>query len=76
LNDLFRLPDYERADMTLYLEVYDRWGEKIYSGVGPEAAWDGTIGGKAAPAEAYVWRLAVKCGDAEALKYGDVTLLR
>ena len=44
---------------TYSLEVYDRWGQRIFSSSDPELGWDGTIDGVKAPSGVYVWRIEV-----------------
>jgi gliding motility-associated-like protein len=37
------------------LEIYNRWGEQIYSSKGPVFAWDGTYNGAKVPQETYAY---------------------
>jgi len=75
-NDLFRVVPHEGADVILSLRVYDRWGQKLYEGSGPNAQWDGRIGDKLAPSDVYVWVLDYECGGERHRESKDVTLLR
>jgi gliding motility-associated-like protein len=75
-NDKFVVVPYEGFEVVRSLTIYSRWGEKIYVGGGAAAAWDGTIRGKPAPADVYVWLLEVACDSASAVRKGEVTLLR
>lgn len=75
-NDVFRPVPREGAEMLKSVEVYDRWGIKIYAGTGPNAAWDGTIKGKPAPSDVYVWIITAECSGFTMKKHGQITLLR
>ncbi|MDX2133860.1 MAG: gliding motility-associated C-terminal domain-containing protein [Saprospiraceae bacterium] len=76
LNDVFRPVPSEGSEVISSLTIYSRWGEKVYEGSGPNAAWDGTVNGKPAPADVYVYILIVGCPDGTERFTGDVTLLR
>lgn len=75
-NDVFKVAPYEGFEQVLSLQIYNRWGQRIYLGSGPKAAWDGTADGKPAPADVYVWILEADCGGVAGRLVGDVTLLR
>lgn len=65
--------------------IYTRWGEEVfaaehvYAGY-PEyrsaTGWDGTIHGRPARPDVYMWWLQYRCGRQIVFKKGDVTLLR
>ncbi|MFN0033503.1 MAG: gliding motility-associated C-terminal domain-containing protein [Saprospiraceae bacterium] len=74
-NDVFRVVAHEGAELVTGLEIYDRWGEKVYENQG-DAFWDGMIGGKPAPSDVYVYIVKVTCGELVERRWGDVTLLR
>jgi len=58
-------------------EVYNRWGQKVFEGSGLDASWDGTIKGKPAPSDVYLYMIRVECPDQEErVLSGDVTLIR
>ncbi|RYZ23154.1 MAG: PKD domain-containing protein [Chitinophagaceae bacterium] len=62
--------------------VFNRWGQVVYEKLNfnandPLAGWDGTFGGKTAPADVYVYTCEVVCSSGEVIPVkGDVTLLR
>jgi gliding motility-associated-like protein len=67
-------------DVTkLDLRVYNRWGELVFVSNSMEKWWDGTVGGKPAPAGVYAWTVSyenpLKKGVVEK-KQGTVTILR
>ena len=56
LNDYYK-PSY--AGLNVYtFEIYDRWGQMVYSDSFDSKGWDGTFRGKPAEAGAYVYRLS------------------
>ncbi len=64
------IQDYE-------LEIYNKWGERIFYSDDIEKGWDGYIDGKPAPMGVYVWKAKARCSSGKRIeKAGDVTLLR
>lgn len=62
------------------LQIFDRWGQLVFSGNDIEAGWDGKFRGKPAAPGVYFWRLGLTSdlrGQPERTTLrGDVTLLR
>lgn len=57
--------------------VYNRWGERIYSGNDLNQGWDGSYQGKPQPIETYFWFVKVKTfADEEITRRGSTTLIR
>lgn len=75
-NDAFRPVPNEGAEMIVSLQVYNRWGTKVYEGFGKNAAWDGTQNAKPAPSDVYVWVIIAECSGVQKKKTGEITLLR
>jgi gliding motility-associated-like protein len=79
LNDFFsplfpcQVDDYE-------LQIYNRWGEKVFQSAQLADAWDGNFKGKPVPAEVYFWLLRYTENfngqPTSRMMQGDVTLLR
>jgi len=40
-------------------DIYNRWGEKIFSTAGINETWDGTLAGKQVQIDTYVWKVRV-----------------
>jgi hypothetical protein len=63
-------------------EVFDRWGEKLYSALDmplndPEFGWDGKLKGQKANEGVYVYYVLVELNNGkQRLFKGDLTLLR
>ncbi|MDX1912816.1 MAG: gliding motility-associated C-terminal domain-containing protein, partial [Saprospiraceae bacterium] len=76
-NDSFGLAIVEGIAFIQSMDIYNRWGQKVYSSSEPNARWDGTIGGQPAASDVYVYVIYYRGGDG-ALQFakGDVTLIR
>jgi gliding motility-associated-like protein len=77
LNDQFVI--YTTAGVELQqMEIYDRWGQRVYSTSDWRRGWDGNIDGEPAEAATYFYVYKYKCTrDGENyLKKGDVLLIR
>lgn len=76
-NDVFTVVPYEGVEVIERLTIYNRWGQKIYAATGPDVAWDGTVDGKPAPSDMYVWLLELRCSDGSTTRrHGEVALIR
>jgi gliding motility-associated-like protein len=57
--------------------VFNRWGEEVFYTNNVDNSWDGTIEGKEAPLEVYVWKIHLFDQTGEPRTYrGRVTLFR
>jgi gliding motility-associated-like protein len=76
-NSTFGIVVLEGIAVVERLEIYNRWGQKIFESTDPNARWDGNIDGKPAPVDVYVYNVRWRRGDgALELAHGEVTLLR
>jgi gliding motility-associated-like protein len=76
-NDTFKPAiKKEAAEKVVSLQIFDRWGTKVYEGNGASAAWDGTYKGKPAASDVYVYIVVGECNGFEYKRSGEVTLLR
>lgn len=76
-NDSLQVVMPEGAfERVVRLQVYNRWGQRIYdSSINP--TWDGTVGGKPAPMDVYIYIFDVECnGETRRLPQREVTLIR
>jgi len=77
INNTFKMIVLEGQALVESMEIYSRWGQKIFSSSDPLAAWDGTYDGKPAPSDVYAYVIRWRDGiGALGIKNGDVTLLR
>ncbi|MDF2190076.1 gliding motility-associated C-terminal domain-containing protein [Paraflavitalea sp. CAU 1676] len=75
-NDVFRFiaAGMERIE---FFQVFNRWGQMVYSTTSGETGWDGTLGGKPQSPGMYVWSVkAVDYTGAIYTQKGTVTLVR
>lgn len=56
INDIFRVLGTEVVDQ-FSLQIYNRWGLKVFETEDKDAGWDGTEGGKIQPVGTYVYQL-------------------
>ena len=77
-NDVF-IP-YPRNGVkagTYLLEIFNRYGEKIYESTDVNVGWDGYYRGKLCPQDVYVYKCKCTFENGKIFKeIGDVTLLR
>ncbi|MCB0641424.1 MAG: gliding motility-associated C-terminal domain-containing protein, partial [Phaeodactylibacter sp.] len=76
LNDRFGplLPGGQ--EQITRFEVYNRWGQLVYSGRPGQWSWDGTFDGVLLPTDVYVYRISISCLEEERQLVGEVSLLR
>lgn len=76
LNDIFRPVAVGYRSLKSF-QVFNRWGEEVYSGKTLETGWDGTYNHRQAEIGVYFWQISFidRFGKEGYLK-GDVTLLR
>jgi len=78
-NNVFRIRgtlDNEFVTVT-NLQIYDRWGNRVYDNDNAEQEWDGTIGGNPAPSEVYIYTVTYQiAGQDPITRSSDLTLLR
>jgi gliding motility-associated-like protein len=63
--------------VTGTIEIYDRWGAKIFENKGV-VSWDGKVKGVEAPSDTYIYLIHIDCSEDDQNKkfYGSVSLLR
>ncbi len=74
-NDVFRAMVFGKV-IYFKLNIYDRFGELIFSATDPSKGWDGTIKGQPQNIGTYVWQCAYQLqGSAAVYKKGTVVLM-
>ncbi len=75
VNDVF---DISALGIENYeLIIYNRWGEKIYSGTEKEKGWDGNFRSSLAPEDVYLYRIIAKAYNGKNIyQNGNLQLLR
>ncbi len=75
LNDVFH-PIGEGV-IEYKLEIFNKWGEKIYESNDFHKGWDGYYQGELQPQDVYIWKAEGKFSNGKTFeKMGDVTLIR
>ncbi len=77
-NNVFTLIFIEGSGDVEQLDIYNRWGQKIFGISETVKSWDGTHDGKPAPMDTYVYRIMWrrKDGALQEPLVGEVTLIR
>lgn len=73
-NDLWYIPVADQVPVTI--EVYNRWGQKVYFAKQYQNDWDGTRNGKPLPAGTYYYVLKVNDGINDRSVNGTITIVR
>lgn len=58
LNDEFKAIGLYR-NIRFNMQVFNRWGERVFETDDMDKGWDGTVGGEYCPPETYVWIIHV-----------------
>lgn len=75
-NDIFGISNpFAIADFKS-LEIFDRWGGRVFNAENAADTWDGTFGGKVLNPGIFLYRLRFICKGTEKVVSGTVTLLR
>jgi len=77
VNDVFR-PELGEGNYALErLQIYDRWGNRLYECRGPDCAWRGQSGSRAGGEGVYVYEIQIRTPDGQLrIETGAVTLVR
>lgn len=75
INDVFRIPPNTSFDLKEF-NIYDRWGNKIFTTYNITHGWDGTLNGKPEPSGIYVYTIDGYTQGKEAHLKGSVSLIR
>ena len=76
LNDLFRVK-YPFSVKQFNMQIFDRWGEKVFETEDINKGWDGTWRGSPALQDTYVWVIRfVDINNTQQQLKGTITLLR
>jgi gliding motility-associated-like protein len=74
-NDVFH-PTWAGI-VEFHMEIYDRWGEKLFESNDINIGWDGYYKGKLCKSDVYVCKASGRYADGSDFNYfGDVTLIR
>ncbi len=75
LNEIFQAKG--KGFSQFNMQIFDRWGQKLYDSSEFSGGWDGTFQGKECQQDAYVWKIVVAYPNSKVKTYtGHVTLNR
>ena len=76
VNDEFAISNDFIISQLDFFEIYDRWGQKLFSTQIKQEGWDGTFNGiRQAPAK-YIYKVEYTCQDNSYQKVGSFSLLK
>ena len=78
-NDLYLITDEEAKIIeTLDLQIFNRWGQKVFETNDKTRGWDGYFQGKLLNTAVFDYHLTIGCigGEKTFFKKGDITLIR
>lgn len=75
-NDIFRVKNTNLSQFQL--QVFNRWGEKVFETTDADEGWDGTFRDVPQELGVYVWKAEYKLNGAPSVKFasGNLTLVR
>lgn len=76
-NDVF-LPVYKGSFQNYRMQIFNRWGDRVFESAEIDRGWDGTQNGKPAPMDVYVYLIEVEQPDGTVLGpfKGEISLVR
>jgi gliding motility-associated-like protein len=75
-NDRFGISNPFAVTDFISMEVFDRWGGRVFNADTQFDTWDGTMGGKALNPGLFLYRIRYRCQGEEQVRSGTLTLLR
>lgn len=76
LNDCFGIGKWGNSIEVFVFEIYNRWGQKIFSGSHLNKCWNGDFNGKRLPSGNYLYIIKAKSPCGEIYKKGGFVLIR
>lgn len=77
VNDVFHIVKYFNIKKLNAFDIYNRWGELVFTTDDVEQGWDGIYKGRPQPTSTFVWVIkGIDFDDKEFIQKGNVTLVR
>ena len=76
LNDLFRIGNPYVVTALVSFDIFDRWGEKVFSTADPKDGWDGRFGNQEVNPGLFVYHLKYVCKGSTLHKSGSFALIK
>lgn len=73
LNDVFRIIGLYR-NISFTMNIFDRWGQQVFTSDSIDRGWDGTFKGKPCEAGAYVWIVKIGFLSEDIITQGDINM--
>ena len=77
-NDFFFIKDDLNIIRALDLQIFNRWGQKVFHTSSKNEYWDGVFKGRLQPTSVFDYHLTIQClgSDNQLFKKGNITLIR
>jgi gliding motility-associated-like protein len=75
-NDSFGIDNPFTLQDFVSLEIFDRWGGRMFFSEDPFERWDGSIRGQAVNPGVYLYKVIYLCDGEEVLDSGSITVIR
>lgn len=76
LNETFYISNPYAIEKLISLEIFDRWGGRVWATDDKFAQWDGRIAGILSTTENFVYKIEYECAGKTARQTGTFTLMR
>ena len=77
INDNYKIKDEDGIITEFKIEIFNRFGQKIYSSEDINNSWDGYFNGKLLAPQVFDYYLEIKCiGEKYLFEKGNITLIR
>lgn len=76
LNDQYGLSNPFAITDMVSMEIFDRWGARVFATLDPFSKWDGTFEGESVQSGIFLWRVIYRCSGEEITDTGTVTVIR
>lgn len=74
-DDIGILNGFVIQELELF-EIYDRWGEKVFSTTNKVERWDGSFRNEPVNSSMVLYKIAYTCGEESFVKTGNISILR
>ena len=76
-NDFYRIIDEDKIITKFKLEIFNRFGEKVYFSEDVNESWNGYFKGELLASQVFDYYLEIKCiGNKTLFEKGNITLIR
>ena len=78
LNEKFRIIDELNIVQDFELNIFNRWGQKVFYTQDKKESWDGYFKGQLQPSSVFDYHLSIGCigGQYSFFKKGNISLIR